>query len=84
MAYKKLVLASDVGGMKELIKDNINGILFKSGSLAELEKALIKILDRDDLNEIIDNAYDYIYKQRNWYHNARLYKKLYSDLENEK
>jgi len=84
MAYKKLVLTSDVGGMKELIKDNINGILFKSGSHTELEKALIKILDRDDLYEIIDNAYDYIYKQRNWYHNAKLYKKLYSDIKNEK
>jgi len=84
MAYKKLVLASDVGGMKELIKDNINGILFKSDSLTELEKALIKILDRDDLNEIIDNAYDYIHKQRNWCHNAKLYKKLYSEIKNGK
>ena len=82
MAYKKLVLASDVGGIKELIKDNVNGILFKSGSAAELEKALIKILDRDDLNEIIYNGYNYINKHRNWYHNVRLYKKLYIDLEN--
>jgi len=84
MAYKKLVLASDVGGIKELIKDNKNGILFKSGSLTELEKALLKILDRDDLNEIIDNAYNYIIKQRNWYYNAKLYKKLYSNLKNGK
>jgi len=82
MAYKKLVLASDVGGMKELIKDDKTGILFKSGDLSELEKALLKVLERDDLNYIIDNAYNYIYKQRNWYHNAKLYKKLYSDLKN--
>ena len=54
------------------------------GSLSELEKALLKVLERDDLNDIIDNAYDYIYKQRNWYHNAKLYKKLYSDLKNGK
>ena len=51
MAYKKLVLASDVGGMKELIKDNKTGILFKSGNLSELEKALIKILRKGDLNQ---------------------------------
>ena len=84
MAHKKLVIASDVGGMKELIKDDKTGILFKSGDLSELEKALLKILERDDLNSIIENAYNYIYKQRNWYHNAKLYKKLYSDLKNGK
>jgi len=84
MAYKKLVLASDVGGMKELIKNDKTGILFKSGDLSELEKVLLKVLNRVDLNDIIDNAYDYIHKQRNWYHNAKLYKKLYSDIINEK
>ena len=84
MAYKKLVIASDVGGMKELIKDDKTGILFKSGDLFELEKALLKVIERDDLNSIIDNAYDYIHKQRNWYHNAKLYKKLYSELKNGK
>ena len=84
MAYKKLVLASDVGGMKELIKDGKTGILFKSESPTRLEKALKEILVRNDLNEIIDNSYEYIHKQRNWYHNAKLYKKLYSNLKNEK
>ena len=82
MAYKKLVLASDVGGMKELIKDGKTGILFKSESPTRLEKALKEILVRNDLNEIIDNSYEYIHKQRNWYHNAKLYKKLYSDIKN--
>ena len=84
MAHKKLVIASDVGGMKELINDDQTGILFKSGDLFELEKALLKVLERNDLNSIVDNAYNYIYKQRNWYHNAKLYKKLYSELKNGK
>ena len=84
MAYKKLVLASDVGGIKEIIKNDKTGILFKSGDISELEKALLKVLEMDALNYIIDNAYNYIHKQRNWYHNAKLYKKLYSDLKNGK
>ena len=83
MAYKKLVLASDVGGMKELIKDGETGVLFKSGSLFKLVKALKKILVRDDLNDIIENAYNYIHTQRNWFRNAKLYKKLYSNIKNE-
>ena len=84
MAYKKIVLASNVGGMLELIKDNKTGILFKSGSSIELEKAIKKILFREDLNEIIGNAYDYINKHRNWYCNVKLYKNLYKDLANGK
>ena len=84
MAYKKLVIASDVGGIKELIKDDKTGILFKSGDLSELEKVILKVLERDDLNYIIDNAHNYINKQRNWYCNAKLYKKLYSSLKNGK
>ena len=58
---------------------SLNQVIFLS-----FEKALLKVLERDDLNDIIDNAYDYIYKQRNWYHNAKLYKKLYSELKNGK
>ena len=84
MAYKKLVLASDVGGMKELIEDDKTGILFKSEDLFDLEKALLKILQKDDLNYIIENAYNYVEKQRNWCHNVKLYKKLYSNLKNGK
>ena len=84
MAYKKIVLASDVGGMKELIQNGKNGIIFKAGSHTELEKAIVKILEIDDFNDIIDNAYNYICKKRNWYHNAKLYKKLYNDLKDGK
>ena len=84
MAYKKIVLASDVGGMKELIKDGENGILFKSGSIDALEKVLCEIIERDDLKEIKENAYKYIINDRNWLENAKLYNRIYSDLINEK
>ena len=84
MAHKKIVLASDVGGMKELIKDGENGILFKSGSIESLEKVLCEIIERDDLKEIKENAYKYIINDRNWLENAKLYNGIYSDLINEK
>ena len=83
MAHKKLVIASDVGGMKELIKDDETGILFKSGDFLSLKSTVI-VLDRHDLNSIVGKAYNYIIKQRNWYHNAKLYKKLYTNLNNGK
>jgi len=84
MAYKKIVLASDVGGMKELIKDGENGILFKSGSIEALEEVICEIIERDDLEEIKENAYKYIINDRNWLENAKLYNRIYSDLINEK
>ena len=46
MAHKKLVIASDVGGMKELIK-NQTGILFKSGDLFELKKHLTEVFTKE-------------------------------------
>ena len=84
MAYKKIVLASDVGGMKELIQDGENGILFKSDSVDELEKVLTKILERDDLKVIKDNAYEHILNNRNWFENAKLYQTLYQSLNDGK
>ena len=80
MAYKKLVLASNVGGMKELIKNGKNGILFKSGSISELEKVISQIIDRNDKKSIIENSYKYIVENRNWFKNAKLYNKIYMNL----
>ena len=55
-------------------------ILFKSDSLIELEKALINILIRKDIDRIIFDAYNFIEKERNWCNNVKLYKKIYSKL----
>jgi len=84
MAHKKIVLASDVGGMKELVKDGENGFLFRSDSIEALKKVLCEIIERDDLKEIKENAYKYIFNDRNWLENAKLYKRIYSDFINEK
>jgi len=84
MAYKKLVVASDVGGMKELIKNGENGILFESGSIYDLEKVISRISDKEDWKNIVENAYKYIIKERSWFENAKLYNKIYSELIDEK
>ena len=84
MAYKKLVIASDVGGMKELIKNRENGILFESGCVFELEKVISKISENKDWQNIVEKAYEYIVKNRNWFENAKLYNKIYLQLIDEK
>jgi len=82
MAYKKLVLASDVGGMKELIEDHQTGFLFKSDSVEEIEKIIVRVLERKDFNTIIEKAYQYILKNKSWDKNTEIYHKIYTDLIN--
>ncbi len=84
MAYKKLVIASDVGGMKELIKNGENGILFKAGSVDELEKVFAEVLQRDDLKIIVENAYKYVVNYRNWFDNVKIYNRIYTELHHDK
>src|SRR3989338_4060258 len=36
MALQKIVVASDVGGLKELIEDQVTGLLFKAGDIEDL------------------------------------------------
>ena len=83
MAYKKLVLVSDVGGMKELVKNEFNGIIFKSDSYKEIKNVIIDVINRDDLDKIIENGYMYIKEERSWKINAKKYYSIYKNLKND-
>ena len=83
MAYKKLVLVSNVGGMKELVKNEFNGIIFKSDSYKEIKNIIQEVINRNDLNKIIENGYRYIKEKRSWKVNAKKYYKIYEDLMND-
>lgn len=58
MASGMVVIASDSGASKELIKDGVNGFLFTSGSVESLTEVLKKVIDTDlaDLNKLSLNA----------------------------
>ena len=84
MAYRKLVIASDVGGMHELIKNEKTGFLFKAESESALKKIIIDVLKNKKINVVIDNAYNEILENRNWQINSLKYTKIYNDLINEK
>ena len=58
-ANKLPVLSSDIGSMKEIIKDNINGVLFKSGDIQDLIKKINKmIMDPNLLESLKEKAYE--------------------------
>ena len=53
------VLSSNIGSMQEIIEDNINGILFKSGDVHDLIDKINKMIKNPDLlNNIKDKAYE--------------------------
>ena len=83
MAYRKLVLASDVGGMKELIEHNKTGYIFKSDSINSIEKIVCDIVNTNNHSHIIDAAYEYIIANRSWEKNATIYLDIYNQLINE-
>ncbi|MCM8773920.1 MAG: glycosyltransferase family 4 protein [Candidatus Omnitrophica bacterium] len=55
MALGRAVIAADVGGIKEIIEDGINGILFKAGSNLDLADRIISLCLDDGLREKIES-----------------------------
>lgn len=56
LSLGKIVIASKIGGMPEIIKEGENGFLFAPGNYEELASK-IKLLDQTDLIKMRTNAY---------------------------
>jgi PEP-CTERM/exosortase A-associated glycosyltransferase len=81
MAQGKPVLASDVGGHKELISDNETGFLFKAGDVNQLSQRVIELLaDEDKLSSVLINGREYVENVRNWANSVSNYLPLYQKL----
>lgn len=83
MAIGKIVIASNVGGMKELIDNDINGFLFDADNINDLERCIAKILSLNVSKKqiIISNAIEFIKSERLWSINALKYKEIYEKLQ---
>lgn len=81
MAQKRLVVASDVGGHKELIEDGSNGVLFSAGNKAMLAKAVVDLFDNKQDWERLQNAGRlYVENIRNWPVSVAHYESVYEAL----
>lgn len=81
MAQGKLVLASDVGGHRELIIDNENGFLFKAGDIEQLSKRTLEILaSAEGYPYIRTNGRRYVENVRNWHKSVGNYFSVYGPL----
>lgn len=81
MAQGRLVVASDVGGHKELIRDNENGCLFKANDSDALATAVLSLLNQPQRwEELREAGRLYVEQERNWTKSASYYKNIYAQL----
>lgn len=79
MAMGKLVVASDVGGHRELIRDGHNGHLFPAGSDEALARCLVKLLKTPETWEaVIDHGHDFVASERTWQASVARYDAVYA------
>lgn len=81
MAQGKLVVASDVGGHKELIQDGITGRLFKAGDAQDLSRVVLDMLgQQDDWPSYQLQGRKYVEEQRNWPVSVGQYQHVYPEI----
>jgi len=78
MAQGRLLIASDVGGHRELIEDGHTGILFRAGDAADLaDKAVAALNQPDGGDELRRNGRRFVESERNWTKSLANYKAIY-------
>src|SRR3954463_682428 len=78
MAQRKLVVASNVGGHRELIEDGVTGTLFPAGDPQALADALDTLFgNRSRWEERRDQARAFVERDRNWSSNISNYMPAY-------
>jgi glycogen synthase len=74
MAQGRLLVASDVGGHRELIRDGETGVLFEAGSAEALAGAVLGLLDRREEWPVQRAAgRRFVEAERNWARSAAGY-----------
>jgi glycogen synthase len=81
MAQRRLVVASDVGGHRELIEDGVTGTLFSPDNPPAIARALAELLEKRGIWEARRNlARKFVEKDRNWSSNISRYEPVYHKL----
>jgi len=81
MAQGKLVVASDVGGHREMVFPGENGELFKAGSHEGMVNTITRIFAQPEIWDARRNAgRDYVEQKRNWVTTVEKYRPVYECL----
>jgi PEP-CTERM/exosortase A-associated glycosyltransferase len=84
MAQGRLLAASDVGGHRELIRDQETGVLFRAGDVDALAAKVVELLaDRRRWGELRARARRFVETERNWASSVGRYRQPYYRLTGE-
>jgi PEP-CTERM/exosortase A-associated glycosyltransferase len=79
MAQGRLVLASDVGGHRELIRPGMNGELFRAGDVADLTSAVLGLLrNRGRWQSLHEGGRHFVESERTWPRSVARYDSVYA------
>jgi PEP-CTERM/exosortase A-associated glycosyltransferase len=79
MAQGRLVLASDVGGHRELIRPGLNGELFRAGDVASLTTAVLDLLrNRGRWRSLHEGGRHFVESERTWPRSVARYDSVYA------
>ncbi len=82
MAYEKIFVGSDVGGITELVTDKENGFIFKAEDKLDLKRTIKKIiqLSEDERKKTIEKSLHFVMEHKSWIVNAEKYQEIYNSL----
>ena len=81
MAQGRLLLASDVGGHRELIRQGETGTLFKAGDPAALASAVLELVGHPERwARVKSNARRFVETERTWHASVARYRSVYGAL----
>jgi PEP-CTERM/exosortase A-associated glycosyltransferase len=81
MAQRRLLIASDVGGHRELIEDGVTGRLFRAGDVDAFADAVVEMFaSRDRWDAMRANGRAFVEAERNWAVSVARYRGVYARL----
>ncbi len=78
MAQRRLLVASDVGGHRELIEDGVTGRLFRAGDRADFANVVAELFaQRAAWDDYRRAGRDFVERERNWIASVERYRPVY-------
>lgn len=82
MAMEKAVIASNIGGHRELIKHDTTGILFPAGDTNALAKAITSLIDdKEKIKALGKVGRRYVLANKTWEKTTAVYKQIYEKIK---
>lgn len=81
MALGKPLVASDVGGHRELVRDRETGVLFRAGDCNALAAAILDVLSDESLrSRLVERGIQFVRQERSWEKVVESYEPVYRSL----